>query len=68
MATKKSTSNSVYPDMSWQAEDDMRTLCRAEEIKADPKRLAKAQAKAKEKMAEMQKAMGAMAGMGKAKK
>ena len=36
----------------WQVEDDLRTLCRAEEIKKDPKRYAKAKAMAKEKMME----------------
>lgn len=34
----------------WQAEDDLRTLMRCEEIEADPKRLAKAQALAKQKL------------------
>lgn len=38
----------------WQAEDDMRTLARAEEIRKSPKRLKAALAKAKEKMAELQ--------------
>lgn len=66
MATKKSSVVASYPGESdWRAEDDMRTLCRAEEIKADSKRFARAKAKAKEKMAEMQKAMGTMAGMKK---
>ena len=41
-------------DDDWQAEDDMRTLARAEEIRKDPKRLKAALAKAKEKMAELQ--------------
>lgn len=34
----------------WQAEDDLRTLMRCEEIEKDPKRLAKAQALAKQKL------------------
>ena len=42
------------PDSDWQVEDDMRTLARAQEIRADPKRLKAALAKAKEKMAELQ--------------
>lgn len=37
----------------WQAEDDMRTLVRAMEIKRDPKRLAAAQACAKRKLEEV---------------
>ena len=41
-------------DDDWQAEDDMRTLARAEEIRKSPKRLKAALAKAKEKMAELQ--------------
>lgn len=38
----------------WQAEDDMRTLARAEEIRRDPKRLKAAQAIAKEKIKELE--------------
>ena len=38
----------------WRAEDDMRTLARAEEIRKDPKRHKAALAKAKEKIAELQ--------------
>jgi hypothetical protein len=34
-------------------EDDLRTLCRYEEIKSDPKRLKAVQALAKQKMADM---------------
>lgn len=37
----------------WRAEDDMRTLARAEEIKRDPKRLAAAKACAKKKLEEV---------------
>lgn len=37
----------------WRAESDMRTLMEAEEIKKDPKRLAAAQAMAKEKLVEL---------------
>lgn len=40
-------------DAEWQAEDDLRTLCRAEEIEKDPKRMAAAAALAKKKMLEM---------------
>ena len=44
----------IAMDKEWQAEDDMRTLVRAEEIRKDPKRLKAALAKAKERMAELQ--------------
>lgn len=57
MADKKSPGLAVAssPDEArWRAEDDMRTLARAEEVKADPKRLAAAKKMAKTKLAEMQ--------------
>jgi hypothetical protein len=44
---------SVKSEDDWQAEDDLRTLTRAEEIEKDPKRLAKVQALAKKRMLEM---------------
>jgi len=61
MATKKAAA--AIPAISdseakWRAEDDMRTLARAEEIKKDPKRLAAAKKCAKEKLAEMQAVAG----------
>ncbi|WP_182340937.1 hypothetical protein [Comamonas koreensis] len=40
-------------ERDWQAEDDMRTLARAEEIRKDPDRLKAALGKANEKMAEL---------------
>lgn len=40
------------PD-SWEIDEDMRTLARAEEIKRDPKRLARAKKRAMEKLAEL---------------
>lgn len=40
-------------DKEWQAEDDMRTLVRAEEIRKDPKRLKAAQAMAKKRADEL---------------
>jgi hypothetical protein len=52
MATKKS-SNTIAMTKSeddWQCESDLRTLMEAEKIKNDPKRLAKVQAMAKQKM------------------
>lgn len=41
-------------ERDWRAEDDMRTLARAEEIKRDPARLKAAQKKAREKLDELQ--------------
>lgn len=46
-------------ESEWRAEDDMRTLLRAKEVEADPKRLAAARACAKKKLAEMQSVAGA---------
>lgn len=43
------------PERAWQAEDDSRTLMRAEEIKRDRKRLALAKAVAKKHIAELSK-------------
>ena len=58
MATKKNAPATALSmndsEAKWRAEDDMRTLARAEEIKRDPKRLAAAKKMAKEKLAEMQ--------------
>ena len=57
MATKKTTTAApvgMYDDAKWRAEDDMRTLARAEEVKRDPKRLAAAKKMAREKLAELQ--------------
>lgn len=42
-------------DKDWQAESDMRTLAEAAEIRKDPKRLAAALAKAKQKIADLQR-------------
>lgn len=53
-----------YDDKKWQVEDDLRTLCRAEEIKKDTKRIAACRTMAKEKMMEM----GAVAGSTSEKK
>ncbi len=48
MAKRKIKSTAVaMPEHDWQAEDDMRTLMRAHEIRADPKRHGKAKALAK---------------------
>ena len=42
----------------WQAEEDMRTLARAEEIKRDKVRLKRAQDCAKKKLADMAQVVG----------
>lgn len=44
---------SIGMDKEWQAEDDMRTLVRAEEIRKDPKRLKAAQQLAKKRAEEL---------------
>jgi len=54
MATKKATAaiaGGSWDEKSWQAEDDVRTLVRAAEIRKDGPRLKRAQAKAKEQLA-----------------
>ncbi len=48
----------VGMDMNYQAEDDLRTLCRAQEIQDDPKRLKAAQKLAKTKCEDMQEVAG----------
>lgn len=53
MASKMKPISSIDSDKSWQAEDDLRTLIRAEQIRADPKRLAAAKKKAKERQSEL---------------
>lgn len=53
---KSNTLSSAYNDNDWRAEEDMRTLARAEEVKKDPKRYKAALACAKEKIAEMEAA------------
>jgi len=49
----KKTVKPAYVDEDWQAEDDMRCLMRAREIKHDPKRLAKVKALAKKRLESM---------------
>lgn len=64
MATKKTASalQQVAAPKSemdrWQAEEDVRTLARAEEIRNDPKRLAAAKKMAASKLAELQAVAG----------
>lgn len=49
----------------WQIEEDLRTLCKAEEIKKDPARMRKCQEMAKKKQTEMNGVMGMGKGMKK---
>lgn len=55
MAKKSTIAYATGPSKAeqdrWQAEDDLRTLLRAEEIKKDKKRLASARTMAKEQLA-----------------
>lgn len=43
----------ISMDKEWQAEEDMRTLVHAEEVRKDPKRLKAAQAMAKKRADEL---------------
>lgn len=52
---KKAQAVMVKADEEWRVESDMRTLMEAETIKNDPKRYAKVQAMAKQKMMEVAK-------------
>lgn len=48
----KASQITISDNERWKVEHDLETLMNAEKIKADPKRLAKAQAMAKQKMME----------------
>lgn len=50
MGKKKPATARISDDNRWRAESDLSTLMEAEKIKSDPKRIAAAQAVAKEKM------------------
>ncbi len=54
-AMKLTASAMLKDDEKWRVESDMRTLMEAESIKNDPKRYAKVQAMAKQKMMEVAK-------------
>ena len=43
----------IKEDEEWRVEDDMRTLMRAKEIEADPKRMAKVKIMAEKKLKEV---------------
>lgn len=45
-------------EQRWQSEHDMRVLIEAEQIKRDPKRLARARQLAKQQLSDLQKAAG----------
>ena len=53
MAKKSTAIAATRMEDDWQCEDDLRTLIRCEEIKKDPKRMAKVTALAKSRMMEM---------------
>ena len=53
MATKSSKAYAEPSMDDWRVEEDLRTLCRAEEIEKDPKRMAAVTALAKKKMLKM---------------
>ena len=53
MAKKSNPIAITKSEDDWQAEDDLRTMIRCEEIEKDPKRIAKVQALAKQRMMEM---------------
>ncbi|MDB4278440.1 hypothetical protein N9917_02420 [Deltaproteobacteria bacterium] len=58
-------------DKQWEAQDDARTLARAEKIKASPKKMKAAQAQAKKMVAEEKKELQGLqrvAGVGKTRK
>lgn len=47
--------SSIKDDERWRVEDDLRIMVEAEKIEKDPKRMAKVQALAKEKMMDVAK-------------
>lgn len=55
MAKTPSAIATIKDDEKWRVESDLRTLIEAESIKNDPKRYAKVQALAKERMTEVAK-------------
>lgn len=63
---KKSDTKAAYPmvDRNWQAEDDLRTLMRACEIRKDKDRFAAAKKLAKKKLADLKKIDADTAGKG----
>ena len=70
MANKKASGAIAggYDEQAWQAEDDVRTLVRAAEIRKDPARLKRARTKAKEQLAAAQASAATVAPAEPAKK
>jgi hypothetical protein len=58
MASKNILSAGISGNSDWMAEDDMRTLARAEEVKKDAKRFKAAKAVAMKRIAEMEDVFG----------
>jgi hypothetical protein len=58
LTVKKAKTTANY---DWQVEEDLRTIQRANEIKADPKRMALVKAMAKTKLEEIAAIAGAVA-------
>lgn len=55
MAKKKSNKVEQYSPEKWEIEDDLRAVARANAVKADPERMKKVKALAKEKLDEFQR-------------
>lgn len=58
MAKKSGGVAAISENEEWQVEDDMRTLMRAKEIQADPKRMAKIKIMARKKLEQVASVMG----------
>ncbi len=58
MAKNSRTLGAVKMEDDWQTEDDMRTLMRAKEIQADPKRMAKVKALARKRLETVASVLG----------
>lgn len=52
-AKSKDRAVAIKPDEEWMAEDDLRTLMRAREIRNDPKRMGRVKAMATKRIAEV---------------
>ncbi len=59
MAKKKSSGCCIGSDEEWRVQNDLDTLMRAKEIRNDPKRFAKVQTLAKQKLTEIASVAGA---------
>lgn len=61
---KKTKGCCIVSNDEWMVEEDLRTLMRAKEIRADAKRFAKCQTLAKKKLTEIASVAGAVPGNG----